>query len=39
MTGIAQSSQGAPPSGFVRVGLLTWNEQYQSSELHYFRVE
>jgi hypothetical protein len=28
-----------PPSGFVRVGLVTWNEQYQSSELHYFRVD
>jgi hypothetical protein len=39
MTAMAQSSQGARPAGFVRMGLVTWNEQYQSSELHYFRVD
>jgi hypothetical protein len=39
MTAMAQSSQGAPAPGFVRMGLVTWNEQYQSSKLHYFRVE
>jgi hypothetical protein len=32
-------SEGAPPSVFLRVGLVTWNKQYQSSKLRHFRVD